>query len=245
MPPKDQGAAPKLDEHDVVKGGPGVDPPEEPEQPNPARKKVKLSGSEFEVDDALATALAEREEEFKRKLSEQAEELRRPVTQEPPVQPKKDAKKPFSERFFDNPDEAISELRQEIVNEVTQMYVRADGIKQFWTMFYDQNPDLKPAQYRRIAQIVMQEHQAEWSHLKVNQVIPKLAAETRDAIFQIVEEQKDRTEDGNTPKRKMVVEGPSNTSVAPQKTKEIKQRSLGDLIMERRAARAKSSARVE
>src|SRR5437660_4844882 len=62
-------------EHDVVKGGPGVEVPDNQDPLPVTRKKVKISGSEYEVDDAMAQALEAREAEFSRKLSEQSEEL--------------------------------------------------------------------------------------------------------------------------------------------------------------------------
>jgi len=241
----DQGNAPA--ENEIVQGGPGITPPVTPEPVATTRKKVKISGSEFEVDDAIAAALESREAEFQRKLSEQSEELgqaRQRLSQYTvPVEPAepKDEDEELAVLLFEKPKEAVKKIRQSIRKEVETAYQQDQGQREFWSTFAASYPELKNALW--VAKQVLSNNFNAWSTLTVAESMKRLAVATKEQIAALAEETTPEDDD-NKPRTRVE----STRTPAPPKPKKDEEKEqvgtpLTTLIARRREARRKAMLR--
>lgn len=230
-------------EQQVVQGGPGVDTPEKEVPLAPSTRKVKLSGSEFEVDAGLAAALEAREAEFTHKLSENSEEVGRArdiISKYVPIVPTeqpKDEDEELALLLFEKPAEAIRKIRQQTIKEVQSQYAVDQGQKEYWQVFVGNYPELKNALW--VAQQVLANNFESWKGLKVPESMKKLAQATKEQIVALTGEVSD---DGNPPKvRRTRVETPG--SPQPRQDDEsapTQATPLTTLISRRREARRKA-----
>jgi len=240
----DQGNTPA--ENEIVQGGPGITPPVTPEPVATTRKKVKISGSEFEVDDAIAAALESREAEFQRKLSEQSEELGQarqrlsqytvPVESAEP----KDEDEELAVLLFEKPKEAVKKIRQSIRKEVETAYQQDQGQREFWSTFAANYPELRNALW--VAKQVLSNNFNAWSTLTVAESMKRLAVATKEQISALNEET--TTEEDAQPRTR--VES-TRTPAPPKPTKTEDKEQVGTplttLIARRREARRKAMLR--
>lgn len=154
MPRKDQQEQDPTDEQDVLEGGPVTDLPQDDEteeQSSAASEQVtvKINGRTFRVNPEMAEALAEREDSFNRRFSEQGRELgelRRTVQsitdrRETP----KDEPDPDIE-FYSAPSKAVEKRlqteRETLKTEIREEYRAERARERFWEAFYSENKDL-------------------------------------------------------------------------------------------------------
>lgn len=178
--PSGQPAAPLTDASVVtMTPAPVVAPPAGEHTPPapPARRVVKLSGKDIEVDADTADAIEAREVEIQHKLSEQGEELgrlRKTATtagSTPPAAPA--PKKDLSKLMFEQPEEFIRELKQEVREELVSEYRNDQGEKAFWSDFSNKYPDLTHAQ--TLSRMLLAKHYTELGELKVDEAQKRLA----------------------------------------------------------------------
>jgi hypothetical protein len=226
---------------EVLSGGPGIESPEPKESPAPVtRKKVKLSGNEYEVDDALSAAIEAREAEFQRKLSEQSEEVGRArdiISKWKPIETKsevKDEDEELAALMFENPKEAIKRIRQTTVKEVEAKYNADQGQREFWQDFYAAHPELRHAGW--VAQQVLTQNFESWRTLSVRASIEKLAVATKEQILAL------NQEGDEAAPRRTKVEGTGDAPSPKPEKKEDKTAPvpLTTLISRRREARRKA-----
>jgi hypothetical protein len=207
-----------------------------------AREKlvtVKINGVEYRVDPDMAAALEEREKDFQRKLSEQAEALRRqasqPVQVVPPLPqlPKEDDN--LDVLLFESPKEAIAKLEQRIIKKVVAAYQADQGEREFWNAFYRENEDL--AKHDRLARAILNERFNEWANLPATQARKNLAAAVREEILSIV-----KAHGGDSAPKRTFVEGGSASTAPVQRAAQSQPRSLSEMIAKRRQAHLKGAA---
>jgi predicted DNA-binding ribbon-helix-helix protein len=196
---------------------------------------VKINGVEYRVDPEMAAALEEREKDFQRKLSEQAEALRRQAPQPtPPLPqlPKEDDN--LDVLLFESPKEAINKLEQRIIKKVVAAYQADQGEREFWNAFYRENEDL--AKHDRLARAILNERFNEWANLPATQARKNLASAVREEILSIV-----KAHSGESAPKRTFVEGGSAGTASVQRTAPPQPRSLSDMIAKRRQAHLKGA----
>lgn len=231
-------------ESEVVQGGPGLEAPET-EVPLVSKKKVKLSGKEFELDSDIAAALEEREAEFQKKLSEQSEEVGRArtiletynrpvVTTNEPV----DEDEEIAKLMFENPVAAVKKIRQSTMKEAEARYEKDQGQREYWQMFVSQYPELKNALW--VAQQVLSNNFNAWRSKTVNETLKLLAQATKEQILALSGEVS--AEPGDPPVRRTKVEDGSQTRrpVPEPEPEKAQATPLTTLISRRREARRKA-----
>jgi hypothetical protein len=197
---------------------------------------VKINGVEYRVDPEMAAALEEREKDFQRKLSEQAEALRRQTIQTapPPLPqlPKEDDN--LDVLLFESPKEAINKLEQRIIKKVVAAYQADQGEREFWNAFYRENEDL--AKHDRLARAILNERFNEWANLPATQARKNLAAAVREEILSIV-----KAHSGESAPKRTFVEGGSTSTAPAQRAAQSQPRSLSEMIAKRRQAHLKGA----
>lgn len=134
----------------------------EPEAP-PKKAPIKIGTQEFQtIEDAVEYARQlEAAAQADKAYIEGMKDAKAADPKPEPVDPRKELAKKFSERVFENPEEAalelIEQVKQMTVNEVTQQYNRSLEIqaqqtakRQAWDSFYQSNTDLSAPETRDV-----------------------------------------------------------------------------------------------
>lgn len=212
-----------------------IEPPaEEPTPSEPAKpgelKTVKIEGKEYQVTQEIAAAIEEREKNFKRRFSEQSDELgqlRRDTQPKPPEPPKTEPQEDsIEDQLFTNPKRALERLRTEIREEIRTEYYQEEGRKNFWTKFHVDNPDLVSAQ--RLSAVLLQEH---WTELK-----DKTQPDARERLAELVREEiaKYAAPAGERTTPRTTVEGPSTPAPAKPAEAPKPKDTISDILRKRR-----------
>ena len=238
----------------ILAGGPGGEmapappqqtPPADPPSP-PSRVKMKLGGREVELEPEIAEVVQSREREFQQKLSEHSNELgelrrfRQSVQQTvtPPAAPQAPE---LETLLFENPKAALSRLRQEITEDVTQQYRQDQHRQQFWRDFYRANDDLDSSD-ELMVQAVMSSHWGELQALPMSEAIKRIGDMTRNEILRI--SKKLKTGGETLPVNRAIVEGAGVP--APKRTASTEPddgiHSLSDVLRKRREQRRNPGA---
>lgn len=237
---------------DILRGGPGqeVPEPEETAPSAPQLREMTIKGRKFQVDPDLAEVLSERDRDIDRKLSEHSAELGnlRKFYQEHQPAPRPEEKPKYATLLFENPDEAVNRIKEEIRQEYMtekqkeeERRLQAEQSAKFWDAFYKKNKDLDPDDDGPLVRAVLSDHMNDLYHLPTQDGIEKLADLTRNQILRI--QQKAQLSDDDKP-------AVSRTRVEPSSrpTQRVASRepetpaTLTELIKQRRAARNKSAA---
>ena len=226
----------------ILQGGPGETPlTEERPKPSdaPSLVTVKYGGKDYTVAPEIAEAWSAREKEFGQKISEQGTELgslrkfRQSVEQT--VTPPRPTGSDLGTLLFENPNEAISQIRQGIIREVEGRYSQDQSQREFWRGFYRKHDDLDGED--TLVQAVMQRHWGELETLPVSTAQDKIADLTRGEILRISKKLKGGRED-ELPQGRAVVEGASSTPSRRKAEPEPEgPKSLSDVIRANRARR--------
>jgi len=178
---------------------------------------VTINGQLIKVTPAVAAVLATREEEFKRKISEQGVEigrLRAQTTVQVPVPEKREAEPELDVMMFENPKGFVKRLREEMRNDITKE-LRAQyqedqkkvGLEKFMDRFTSEYPEL--ADKADFVFYQLNKHWADLEGLKVPEARVRLAEITKQEIANLT-----RKGDG---KNRVTIEG-GGTGVIPPVT---------------------------
>ena len=239
--PKDQVTA-----TGVIQGGPETAPPAEPKRPaadEPKLVAVKLSGREFNLPEDVAQALQAREQEFGQKLSEHSNELgelrkfRQSVQQT--VIPPQDQKRDLGTLLFENPNEALGRLRQEIKEEMRMEYGRDQSEQKFWQGLYRKHDDLEGEE--TLIRAVMQQHWGDLQALPVGDAQDKIADMTRSEILRISKKLRSG-KDEELPQDRAVVEGAGSAAPRRKAAEPEGPKSLSEVIRANRTRRLSPAA---
>lgn len=229
----------------LLQGGPEGTPPAAPVAPKPDAPQtvaVKYGGKEYVAPPELAAAWEARELEFGKKLSEHGQELgdlrrfRESVTKTvTPPPPQRD----LGTMLFENPNQALTQLREEIKTEVRQEYAQDQGQRQFWGAFYRKHEDLDGED--TLVKAVMQQHWGELSVLPVSSAQDKIADLTRSEILRISKKLKGGSEE-ELPQGRAIVEGVGTPSPKRTPAEPAEPKRLSDIIRENRKRRLSPQA---
>lgn len=244
----EQGETPE----ELLQGGPGTEPTTETEETQePEYVTIRLNGKSLQVTTDVADAIAERERDAQRKISEQGAELgslrqqvrdiEGRVTKPEPTGPAKDPDLEFFEAPTSVLDRKVAQTKEEVKAEIRAEYEAERRAERFWDTFYKENPTLRGKEV--VVRAVLHEN---WSELEKGE-----GKAGRDALAHAA-----LTVLGVAPapaKREVLKQTPPNTErpggglqparTAPAST-ETKPGSMTELLIERRRARRAASTRV-
>lgn len=201
--------------------------------------EIEIGGKKYKVDSETAAAYQAEVKRLSTPTRERVEVIRdRPVEAKAPEKPSiydRGAKE-----IFTNPKQFLtefaSEIRKEVMQEVGGRYTQDQGIRQFWSDFYSDNPDLKKAD--SLVQATLNEHVNELADLPTKQAAKKLAELSHERIMGIATsfgfEAKKTTKKDNRAGVETASGGERRGAVV---TEDNKVKSISSIIRERQAAR--------
>lgn len=186
------------------------------------------------------------------RLEETQRQLRRLEKQIPPQNagqqqeaPKKDPfdDVDFEKLIFQDPQKALKMhaemVRDQVKQEMTQMYQREQGTQKFWNDFYQANPDLKDD--HDLVEMTLNANLNDLIDEPVPQAIEKLADLTRQKILRYSGKGQNK-DDGKSPKRqKAQAEGASRPAPKQPPQEEPGPSTLSDLIRARNKRRTEKA----
>lgn len=186
---------------------------------------------------------AERFERMERELElmrRENDDLRRRNPVEPvvrqPAEPEDETD--WDELIFKDPKQAVKlikeQARKEITTELRREYTQEQGTNQFWTDFYNDNPDLKEDD--DLVQTMLNSNLAKLGGMPVKKAMDELADLTRKRIMRYSNGK------GRRPGNRAVAEGaspPRPGRPAPDAEKVV---TLSDIIKNRKANRRKAAS---
>jgi hypothetical protein len=245
--PDPNDAAPSPDDRDraVMRGGPGQPDLEPEDRPAPpAKKRIKVGGREFEVDQDLAAAVETRETEFTRKISEQGRELGELRKRQPGDQPdasKTKTREPdYEDLLYSDPRKFVQVIKEQTRAELRAEYEEDQVMRDFWDGYGRRHPDL--AEEELISRAMFVRHNTDLLDLPTRKAQDRLAELVSAEILRISRRGKDN---GNQPKehdtgKRAVVEGASGDrgSRTPADDEDRRQpKSLSEALALRRQQR--------
>jgi hypothetical protein len=227
------GAPQDGDPFDPVDEVPGPDDEGDPDVQQPQAPDPDTNLSPSELINKRFDAL---QQEFRVALNA------RPAAPSPqPPEPPPAAEPDWDKLIFDKPAETLKlygdKIKREVTQELTKRYQTETGYREFWSDFYQKNPDL--SNDSDLVQTTMNKHLAELADLTVPQASARLAELTRTRILGYA------GMNGRKPaprsNGRTAIEGAAppvakpNTPVTPKGPT-----TLGDLLRNRRANRSRA-----
>lgn len=165
------------DADDEGKAKPSADPVE-----------VTLNGKTFKLDADAAAAVKEVQDAANKAGAEVAEtnrKLAEALTASQPAKKAGDAPAApdLGTLMFTDPDKFVQLLTSNILNVVAAQNQQTNAQKEFWTAFYEKNPDLKDADV--LVKATMQSEYANLRPLTVEKAIEKLADSVQGQLLKI------------------------------------------------------------
>lgn len=131
---------------------PMEDPVDQPEEAQPEVQfvRIRYNGDTYEVPEHLADAWQRREDDFNRKLSDQATSLRSRWEASREAQPQPERQPAASQdedlEFFQSPTQAFQRRmaaeREQLKKELREEYQQTSIREKYWGAFYSKNPTL-------------------------------------------------------------------------------------------------------
>ena len=209
-----EGAPEGLSEEELMGGHPasgGTDAPAAPKMID-----VEIGGVKYSVSEEAAAAMKAADDDYKHTI----DDLRTTVdsVQRSPIPEQRPEGAPEDDTDWDTylltePAKAMKEfgdrIRSEVIAEVQDQYAADQSSKNFWTSFYNQNPDLQ--EYDWIVDAVMNKNYAELGPLSPARAADKLADYTKTELLKLT------NKSGNKPSANAVVleGGSANNAPSP------------------------------
>lgn len=231
-------------------------PDEMMEQPSaPSLETIRINGEVFQVTPEVAEALAQRENDFNRKLSAQGQELGqlRQAVQALNMSVEREQKHQSGTdpdlEWFRSPsavmEAQLRQQREEIIHEVSTRYQQEMNRQQFWGAFYRNNPELNAHDW--IVQAVLQNHWASLSQMETDLASRELARLTKERIASLTKSTGNRVEvpqgGGSAVRTQSTGYAPPQADTVPQ-TDGNESYSLSEIIAKRRMQREKARLKL-
>lgn len=214
---------------------------EEEEKKEPHQEELPL--------DEPRTVSKEAYDQLAARLEETQRQLRRIEKSIPPnnagqqqeQQKKKDPmdEVDFEKMLFQDPQKALKihadMIRNQVKDEMTQMYQREQGTQKFWNDFYQQHPDLKDD--RDLVEMTLNANLNDLIDEPVPQAIDKLADLTRQKILRYSGKGQNKDSEKKSSRKKAQVEGAANRTPPPAPQEDDGPSTLSDLIRSRQKVR--------
>lgn len=241
---KDQQPQAEVQDTNVMTGGPKqgdpFDPvdevpgPDEDNPDSPPDDEANLSPT-----DLINKRFDALQKEFRDALlARPAAPVAQPQAQQPPP-PEPD----WDKLIFDKPAETLKlygdKIKREVTQELTQKYQTETGQREFWSDFYQKNPDL--SRDSDLVQATMNRHLAELADLPVPQASARLAELTRTRILGYAGINGKGPTRGERSNGRTTIEGAAPPVVRPRAPEPSKgPKTLGELLKERRSTRSRA-----
>jgi len=234
-------------------GGPGQPTPETTDAgsgPKTETRPVRIGAKEFDLPVEIAEAIAERERVYEQGIQKQGQELgelRRVVRQWEDTQARlRQAITPQSAsdgpnlgtQLFVDPDAALARFKTQILGEVQAAQMLQRQQEEFWQGFYASNPDLSREDDHVLVEALVQRHFRDLAPLDPSEARKKLGDLARTYLVNALKRHRPADESATAPLRTVAESAGGARTPKPSQEKEGPT-SLGDLIRQRRATRAR------